>query len=152
MRPLLKNEYLGFWENEYLFWMNILDFHKCIIFWISILVLVCLRQNGFHQMYETHLKSFRDHEWNLFQSISGGVFYPYRGPRKTPKDSIFWPYFGTLNNFPQCFLMNNSIEYSGLYWMNIFLNEYFEFCFKSYFELNHSWPIQWKKEFSRTVA
>ena len=33
--------------------------------------------------------------------------------------------------------MNNSIEYSGLYWMNIFLNEYFGFCFELNFELNH---------------
>ena len=27
---------------------------------------------------------------------------------------------GILNNFPQKFWMNNSIEYFGLYWMNIF--------------------------------
>ena len=33
--------------------------------------------------------------------------------------------------------MNNSIEYFGLYWMNIFLNEYFGFCFELNFELNH---------------
>ena len=33
--------------------------------------------------------------------------------------------------------MNNFIEYSGLYWTNIFLNEYFGFCFELNFELNH---------------
>ena len=51
--------------------------------------------------------------------------------------SHIWPYFGILNNFPHFFWMNNSIEYSGLYWMNIFLNEYFGFCFELNFELNH---------------
>ena len=35
-----------------------------------------------------------------------------------------------MNNFPQKCWMNNSIEYSGLYWMNIFLNEYSGFCFE----------------------
>ena len=33
--------------------------------------------------------------------------------------------------------MNNSIEYSGLYWLNIFSNEYFGFCFELEFELNN---------------
>ena len=29
--------------------------------------------------------------------------------------AITWPHLGILNNFPHFFLMNNSIEYSGLY-------------------------------------
>ena len=38
---------------------------------------------------------------------------PIQGPQEG-SEAIFWPYFGVLNNFPN-FLMNNSIEYSGLY-------------------------------------
>ncbi len=45
--------------------------------------------------------------------------------------------------------MNNSIEYSGLYWMNIFLNEYFGFCFEwIFFWMNIldfvlNWILNW---------
>ena len=49
--------------------------------------------------------------------------------------------------------MNNSIEYSGLYWMNIFLNEYFGFCFELNFELNHfSARFNEKMNFSKCIA
>ena len=86
-------------------------------------------------MSQNHLKSFRDHEWDLIQSISGGLL-PIQGPQEG-FEATFWPYFGILNNFPHFLWMNNFIEYSGLYWMNIFLNEYFGFCFELNFELNH---------------
>ena len=46
--------------------------------------------------------------------------------------------------------MNNFIESSVLDWMDIFLNEYFEFCFELNFELNH-FKIQWKNEFSKRI-
>ena len=45
--------------------------------------------------------------------------------------------------------MNNSIEYFGLYWMNIFLNEYFGFCFEwIFFWMNIldfvlNWILNW---------
>ena len=49
-------------------------------------------------MSHTHLKSFRGHYWDLFQSISGGLL-PIQGPQEG-SEAIFWPYFGILNNFP----------------------------------------------------
>ena len=70
-------------------------------------------KNGYRHMSQTHLKTFRDHWWDLFHSISGGLF-PIQGPQEC-FEAIFWPYFGSLNNFPHFLLMNNSIEYSGFY-------------------------------------
>ena len=62
--------------------------------------------------------------WNHSGIISGtyfspfqGFYYLYRGLRRAPK-----PYFGLILEFLiifLIFLMNNFIEYSGLYWMNI---------------------------------
>ena len=92
-------------------------------------------KNGCRVMSQSHLKSFRDHSWHLFQSISGGLL-PIQGPQEG-SEAIFWPYFGILNNFPHFLRMNNLIEYSGLYWMNILLKKYSGFCFELNFELNH---------------
>ena len=55
--------------------------------------------------------------------ISGTYFSPFQsityiGASGGLKSHI-WPSFGILNNFPHFLWMNNSIEYSGLYWMNI---------------------------------
>ena len=73
---------------------------------------------------------------------------PIQGPQDN-SEAIFWPHFGILNNFPHFLWMNNSIEYSGLYWMNIFLNEYFGFCFEwIFFWMNIldfvlNWILNW---------
>ena len=67
--------------------------------------------------------------------------------------------------FLKFFWMNNAIEFSALNWMNIFLNEYFGFCFEWIFfwmnildfVLNCFWiesflgRIQWKNEFSKRI-
>ena len=58
---------------------------------------VCVK-NGCRQMSQTHLKSFRGHQQDLFQSISG-VLLPIQGPQEG-SETIFWPHFGILNNFP----------------------------------------------------
>ena len=56
-------------------------------------------------MSQTHLKSLR------------GIL-PIQEPQEG-SEAISWPYLRILNNFPHFCWMNNSIEYSGLYWMNI---------------------------------
>ena len=93
-----------FWTNE-------------LIFRTYILVLVRPRQKCSLKIFQTHLKSFRNHLLGPFQFISG-VLDPYRGLWRAPK-----LYFGLLLEFLIIFLkffwMNNSIEYSILYWMNI---------------------------------
>ena len=49
--------------------------------------------------------------------------------------------------------MNNSIEYFGLYWMNIFWNEYLEILFWIEFWIeSFLGPIQWKNEFSKCIG
>ena len=95
-------------------------------------------------MPQIHLKSFRDHQWDLLQSNSGGTL-PIQGPQEGSA-AIFWPYFGILNNFPQFFRVNNSIEYWTLL-NDYFLNEYSGFCFELNFEL-----IIVKPEFSKRIA
>ena len=71
-----------------------------------------------------------------------------QGPQDD-SEAKFWPHFGILNNFPHFLWMNNSIEYCGLYWMNIFLNEYFGFCFEwIFFWMNIldfvlTWILNW---------
>ena len=98
--------------------------------------------------------------WNHSGIISGaffspfqGVYYLYRGLRRAPK-----PYFCLILEiwiiflifYEWIILLNilDSIEWIFwiLFWMNIFLNEYFEFCF----ELNHffAWFSE-KNEFSK---
>ena len=131
------------------FWMNILDFKKMnilfewifwifikwIMFWTNILVLVCLRQKWLSPNVSN---SSEITHGSLVGPISvhfSGLL-PILGPQEGSA-AITWPHLGILNNFPHFFWMNNSIEYSGLYWMNIFLNEYFGFCFELSFELNH---------------
>ena len=73
-------------------------------------------------MSQTHLKSFRDHEWDLFQSISG-VYYLYLGLRRAPK-----PYFGLILefwiislNFFKWIILLNILDFIELifFWMNI---------------------------------
>ena len=94
--------------------MNILDFIKWIILWTNILVLVCPRQ-----------KWLLTNVSNSSEIIQGSKVGPisvhfrgsitYTGASEGPK-AIFWSHFGILNNFPHFMWMNNSIEYSGLYW------------------------------------
>ena len=49
--------------------------------------------------------------------ISGGLL-PIQGPQEG-SEAIFWTYFGILNKFPHFLLMNNSIEHSGLFCVNL---------------------------------
>ena len=129
------NEYSGLKKMKicikWIFWILI----KWIIFWTNILVVYCLRRK---RLSPNVLNSSEIIQGSLVGPISvhfrvsitdTGVSGGFR--------SHIWPYFGILNNFPHFFWMNNSIEYSELYWMNIFLNEYFGFCFELNFELNH---------------
>ena len=116
---------------EWIFWI----FIKWIMFWTNILVLVCLRQKWLSPNVSN---SSEITHGSLVGPISvhfSGLL-PILGPQEGSA-AITWPHLGILNNFPHFFWMNNSIEYSGLYWMNIFLNEYFGFCFELNFELNH---------------
>ena len=113
-----------FKKNEYFVWMNILDFYKMNnvlnkYFGLSLpaskmVVAKCLK------LIFNHSGIISGTYFIPFQ----GVYYLYRGLRRASK-----PYFGILNNFPHFLWMNNFIEYSGLYWMNIFLNKYSRFCF-----------------------
>ena len=52
--------------------MKFLHFEYIFLFWFARI------KNSRRQMSQTHLKSFNDHQWDLFQSISG-VLDPYRG-------------------------------------------------------------------------
>ena len=116
---------------EWIFWI----FIKWIMFWTNILVLVCLRQKWLSPNVSN---SSEITHGSLVGPISvhfSGLL-PILGPQEGSA-AITWPHLGILNNFPHFFWMNNSIEYSGLYWMNIFLNEYFGFSFELNFELNH---------------
>ena len=118
-RIFALNEYYAlltkwtFVMNEYwIFWI----FKKCIIFWTNVFILVCLRRKW--------LSPNVSNSFDIIQgSLVGPILVHFRG----------WIIYEILNNFPQFFWMNNSIECSGLYWMNIFLNENSGFCF----ELNH---------------
>ena len=126
---------LDFEKNEYFFWMNILDFYKMNIFLnknlgfsfppSKMVVAKCLKLIWNHSgvISRTYFSPFQ------------GFYYLFRGLRRAPK-----PYFGLILEFWIIFLiflwMNNSIEYSGLYWMNIFFNENLGFCFELNFELN----------------
>ena len=71
--------------------------------------------------------------WNHWWIISGTNFSPFQGPQ-AGSAAIFWPYFKILNNFPQFFWVNNSIEYWTL------LNEYFWMNIRD-FVLN--WVLNW---------
>ena len=117
------NEYSGFLKNEYLFWMNILDFYKMNNFLnkhfgftlpASIMVVAkCLKliwnQSGI--ISRTYFSPFQ------------GVYYLYRGLRRAPK-----PYFGLILEFWIIFLIFcewiillnilDSIEWI-FFWMNI---------------------------------
>ena len=108
--------------------MNILYFYKMNNFLnkyfgfslpvSKVIVAKCLK------LIWTHLGIISGTYFSPFQ----GVYYLYRGLRRALK-----PYFGLILEFWIIFLfffwMNNSIEYSGLYWMNNFLNKYFGFSF-----------------------
>ena len=78
---------------------------------------------------KTHLKSFRDHRWDLFQSISG--------LRTAPK-----PYFGILNNSPHYF-----------WWIILFnILDSIEWIFRILFWIEScSGRLQWKNEFSKKI-
>ena len=103
----ILNEYSRFEENEYLFWMDIMDFHKMNSF---------LNRNfGFSlpaskTVFTKSLKLI----WNHSGGISGTYFTPFQGEsylfsglRKTPQ-----PYHSLILEFwiifPN-FWMNNSI-------------------------------------------
>jgi len=109
---------------EWIFWI----FIKWIMFWTNILVLVCPRQKWLSPNVSNSSEITHG-------SLVGPISVHFRGllPILGPQEgstAISWPHLGILNNFPHFFWMNNSIEYSGLYWMNIFFNEYFGFCFE----------------------
>ena len=155
---------LDFKKNEYLFWMNILDFYKMNNFLnkyfgfslpaSKVIVAKCLKLI-----------------WNHSGIISGaffspfqGVYYLYRGLRRASK-----PYFGLILEFWIIFLIFyewiillnilDSIEWI-FFWMNILdfvLNEYFfEWIFWILFWIEF-WiesflgQIQWKNEFSKRI-
>ena len=102
-----------------------------MMFWTNILVLVCPCQKWLSPNVSN---SSEITQASLVGSISVRFrgLLPILGPQEGSK-AISRPHLGVSNNFPHFFLMNNSIEHSGLYSMNIFLNKYFWFCF----ELNH---------------
>ena len=163
-KKIVLNEYSGFLKNEYLFWMNILDFYKMNNFLnkhfgftlpASIMVVAkCLKliwnQSGI--ISRTYFSPFQ------------GVYYLYRGLRRAPK-----PYFGLILEFWIIFLIFyewiillnilDSIEWI-FFWMNILdfvLNEYFfEWIFWILFWIEF-WiesflgQIQWKNEFSKRI-
>ena len=98
---------------EWIFWI----FIKWIMFWTNILVLVCLRQKWLSPNVSN---SSEITHGSLVGPISvhfSGLL-PILGPQEGSA-AITWPHLGILNNFPHFFLMNNSIEYSGLCWMKI---------------------------------
>ena len=133
-----------FWilKNEYLFWMNILDFYKMNNFLnkhfgftlpASIMVVAkCLKliwnQSGI--ISRTYFSPFQ------------GVYYLYRGLRRAPK-----PYFCLILEFWIIFiifcewiiLLNilDSIEW--IFWILFWIESFFG-------------PIQWKNEFSKRIA
>ena len=120
------NEYSGFLKKmsicfEWIFWI----FIKWIIFWTNILVLVCLSQKWLSQDV-SNSSEITD------GSLVGPISVHFRGllPILGPQEgfeAISWPHLGILNNFPHFLWMNNSIECSGLYWMNIFLMNIMDF-------------------------
>ena len=128
---------------EWIFWI----FIKWITFWTNILVLVCLSQKWLSQDVSN---SSEITDGSLVGPISVHFrgLLPILGPQEG-SEAISLPHLGILNNFPHFFWMNNSIEYSGLYWMNIFLNEYFGFCFEwIFFWMNIldfvlNWILNW---------
>ena len=98
-------------------------FIKYIIFWISIWVFVCLRQQ---RSSPNFWNSSEINQGSLVEPISvhfRGVLYLYRGLRRTPK-----PYFGLIMEFWIIFLIFlewiillnilDSIEWI-FFWMNI---------------------------------
>ena len=110
---------LDFQKNEILFWMNILDLYKMNIsfnkYFGFILTASKMVAAKFLKLIWNPSEIIRRTYFSPFQ----GVYYLNRGLRRAPK-----PYFGLILEFWiifLIFLMNNLIEYSGLYWMNIFL-------------------------------
>ena len=121
----------GILKKWIIVWMNILEFKKMnicyewifwifikwIMFWTNILVLVCLRQKWLSPNVSNSSEITHG-------SLVGPISVHFRGllPILGPQEgseAISWPLLGILNHFPHFFGMNNSIEYSGLYWMNI---------------------------------
>ena len=97
----------------WIFWILL----KWIFFWISISVLVCPRQKWLSPNVSNSSEITHG-------SLVGPISVHFRGllPILGPQEgseAISLPHLGILNNFPHFFWMNNSIEYSGLYWMNI---------------------------------
>ena len=100
------NEYSGFKKNEYLFWMNILDFLKNeYLFWMNILDFS--KMNKFlNKYFDFSLPASKmvvakcpKLIWNHSGIISGtyfspfeGFYYLYRGLRRAPKPylALFW--------------------------------------------------------------
>ena len=105
-------------------------------FWTYILVLVCPRQKW-------SPKSVSNSSQIIQESFIGAFLVHFRGPRPIQGpmegfESILWPFIGILNSMSlKFFWTKNSLEYSVLYWWNIFMNEYSGFCFELNFELNH---------------
>ena len=57
-----------------------------------------------------------------------------------------------LNDFPHFLWMNNTIEYSGLYWLIIFLMNIPDFVWIEFWIELFLGPIQWKNEFSLRIG
>ena len=114
---------------EWIFWI----FIKWIMFWTNILVLVCLRQKWLSPNVSN---SSEITHGSLVGPISvhfSGLL-PILGPQEGSA-AITWPHLGILNNFPHFLWMNNSIEYFGLYWMNIFWMNILDFVL--------NWILNW---------
>ena len=112
---------------EWIFWI------KWIMFWTNILVLVCLRQKWLSPNVSNSSEITHG-------SLVGPISVHFRGllPILGPQEgseAISSPHLGILNNFPHFLWMNNSIEYSGLYWMNIFLMNILKFVL--------NWILNW---------
>ena len=114
---------------EWIFWI----FIKWITFWTNILVLVCLSQKWLSQDVSN---SSEITDGSLVGPISVHFrgLLPILGPQEG-SEAISLPHLGILNNFPHFFWMNNSIEYSGLYWMNIFWINILDFVL--------NWILNW---------
>ena len=125
---------------EWIFWI----FIKWKFFWTNILVVVYPRQKW---LLPNVSKSSEIIQRSLVGPISvhsrGSI--TYTGVSGGLRSHI-WPYFGILNNFTQFFWMNNSIEYPGLYWMNILFKNIFWMNIL-HFVLN--WIIFWPNSMKR---
>ena len=133
------NEQSRFQKNEYLFWINILDFYQNDYF--------------LNRYFDFSLPMWLlPNVSNSSEIIQGSLVGPisvhfrvsitYTGSSGGLRSHI-WALFWIFEWFSLFFWMNNSIEYSRLYWMI-----FFEWIFRILFWIeSFLGPIQWKNEF-----